>query len=283
MKRIILLFCAFLAFSFHGFSEEKNDTVTIFTIGDSTMADKDLSHENQERGWGQLLPLYFEGNVRISNHARNGRSTKRFIDEGRWDKVLSELRPGDYVIIQFGHNDEKSKRPELYTAPGSTFDENLMRFVRETREKGATPILMNPIVRRNFPAPDSTDVDVTDPRLPMWNVKTISEDEGEILVDTHGEYKEVPRRLAEENDVIFIDMTALTHDLVQGLGRESSKELFMWIPVGKYEFCPDGRIDNTHLNVLGALVVSRIAVNELAEKVPALRKYIKKSVYNLKH
>ncbi|MDE6814130.1 MAG: rhamnogalacturonan acetylesterase [Duncaniella sp.] len=256
-------------------------TITVFMVGDSTMADKPLDKENQERGWGQMLPIYLEGAIKVDNHAVNGRSSKSFIDEGRWDKVREQIRPGDYVIIQFGHNDEKAKSPDRYTVPGSTFDANLKKFVNETREKGGTPILMNSIVRRNFPA-NGIAAAQTDDRQKTWKKGLENYPaEGDTLVDTHGDYRIAPRNVAEEMDVVFVDMNALTHELVQGLGRDNSRDLFMWMPVGKYEFAPQGRIDNTHLNVYGGIVVSRLAVNALAEKVPALKPYIRRTVYNL--
>ena len=258
-----------------------SDTITVFMIGDSTMANKPLDKENQERGWGQMLPIYLEGAIKVDNHAVNGRSSKSFIDEGRWDKVREQIRPGDYVIIQFGHNDEKAKSPDRYTVPGSTFDANLKKFVNETREKGGTPILMNSIVRRNFPA-NGIAAAQTDDRQKTWKKGLENYPaEGDTLVDTHGDYRIAPRNVAEEMDVVFIDMNALTHELVQGLGRDKSRDLFMWMPVGKYEFAPQGRIDNTHLNVYGGIVVSRLAVDALAEKVPALKPYIRRTVYNL--
>ena len=109
------------------FTTEKR-VITIFTIGDSTMANKPLEGGNPERGWGQMLPRYFTEDVVIDNRAVNGRSTKSFIDEGRWDQVLAQLKKGNYVFIQFGHNDEKSD-PKRHTEPGGTFDANLKRFV----------------------------------------------------------------------------------------------------------------------------------------------------------
>nr|QIM10829.1 hypothetical protein Muribac1_0380 [uncultured Muribaculaceae bacterium] len=271
-----------LLLSFTASAHEASDTITIFMIGDSTMADKPLDKENQERGWGQMLPIYLEGAIKVDNHAVNGRSSKSFINEGRWEKVCEKIRPGDYVIIQFGHNDEKIKNPDRYTQPGSTFDANLKKFVTEARAKGAEPILMNSIVRRNFPA-RGIEAEQTDDHRKTWK-KDLQNypEEGDVLVDTHGAYVEAPRNVAEELGVTFIDMNALTHELVQSMGRESSKSLFMWMPVGKYEFAPEGRIDNTHLNVHGATTVSRLAVCELAGKVPALRPYIRKTVYNLR-
>lgn len=260
---------------------EPTDTVTVFMIGDSTMANKPLAKENQERGWGQMLPVYLQGKIKVDNHAVNGRSSKSFIDEGRWDKVMELIRPGDYVIIQFGHNDEKIKSADRYTVPGGTFDENLRRFVNDAKSKGATPILMNSIARRNFPPNAGLDIaSESDDKQKEWKGKY--PEEGVILVDTHGAYLESPRNVAKETGVTFIDMNKLTHKLVQELGPNSSRELFMWIPANTYEFCPKGKIDNTHLNVLGGLVVSRLAVNALAEQMPELRKYIRPEIYNLK-
>lgn len=266
-----------------GIAAEPADTVTIFMIGDSTMANKPLTKENQERGWGQMLPLYFQGPVKIDNHAQNGRSSKSFLAEGRWDVIMNKIKPGDYVIIQFGHNDEKIKNKDRYTVPGGTFDEILKKYATDAISKGATPILMNAIVRRNFPETVDLKVADTDDSQPTWKAgpPKSTEKEGVILVDTHGAYLDSPRNVAKELGVPFVDMNKLTHKLVQELGPNSSKELFMWIPAGKYEFCPKGKIDNTHLTVLGGIVVSRLAVNALAHEVPALRKYIKPEVYNL--
>ena len=280
MKFISSLLLA-LALHVMAFAQVPADTITVFMIGDSTMANKPLDKENQERGWGQMLPIYLEGAIKVDNHAVNGRSSKSFIDEGRWEKVREQIRPGDYVIIQFGHNDEKAKSPDRYTVPGSTFDANLKKFVNETREKGGTPILMNSIVRRNFPA-NGIAAAQTDDRQKTWKKGLENYPaEGDTLVDTHGDYRIAPKNVAEEMGVVFVDMNTLTHELVQGLGKDSSKDLFMWMPVGKYEFAPNGRIDNTHLNVYGGIVVSRLAVNALAEKVPALKPYIRRTVYNL--
>lgn len=281
MKFLSSLVVALLLPALAWAQKQPTDTVTVFMIGDSTMANKPLDKENQERGWGQMLPIYFEGAIKIDNHAVNGRSSKSFINEGRWEKVREQIRPGDYVIIQFGHNDEKIKSPDRYTIPGSTFDENLKKFVNETREKGGTPILMNSIVRRNFPA-NGIAAAQTDDRQKTWKKGLENYPaEGDTLMDTHGDYRFAPRNVAEEMGVVFIDMNTLTHELVQGLGKESSKALYMWMPVGKYEFAPNGRIDNTHLTVYGGIVVSRLAVNAIAEKVPELRPYIRRTVYNL--
>lgn len=283
MKILPTLFAAMaLPFCAMAQTAEANDTVTVFMIGDSTMANKPLSKENQERGWGQMLPMYLTGPVKVDNHAVNGRSSKSFINEGRWDKVMEKLRPGDYVIIQFGHNDEKPKA-DRHTDPGSTFDDNLRKFVNEARSKGATPILMNSIVRRNFPDQNGIAAEETDDKqksVEAWKVDNPAE--GEILVDTHGDYIVAPRNVARELAVFFVDMNTATHELVQNLGTERSKALFMWIPENTYEFCPKGKIDNTHLNIKGAIQVAGLAVDRLAAEVPGFRRFVRPEVYNLK-
>ena len=147
MRHKLALLLVFF-FLFSAFRADKQ-VITIFMIGDSTMANKSLEGGNPERGWGQMLPGYLSEEIRVDNHAVNGRSSKSFIDEGRWEKVISQVTKGDYVFIQFGHNDEKPD-PKRYTSPGGTFDDNLRRFVNETRAKGGIPVLFNSIVRRNF-------------------------------------------------------------------------------------------------------------------------------------
>ena len=261
---LLMLFLCVICFSF-----TQDHTVTIHTIGDSTMANKSLKAGNPERGWGHVLGGFFSEEVRVENHALNGRSSKSFIDEGHWTKVLGKIRPGDYVFIQFGHNDEKADE-KRHTEPGASFDENLRRFVRETRERGGTPVLFNSIVRRNFGAnPDAIAAD------DIRSSKSEAAVEGDTLVDTHGKYLDSPKNVAEEMDVPFVDMNGLTAELVESMGVEGSKKLFMWIPEGVCPACPKGRQDNTHLNVYGARKVASLAVDAIAEAVPALKPYVR--------
>lgn len=249
MKKIIFsLLAATAVLLLLSARSEQQHAFTIYLIGDSTMANKDLKGGNPERGWGFVLPGFFSEEVRIENHAKNGRSTKSFIDEGRWEKVISQVREGDYVFIQFGHNDAKADE-KRHTDPGTTFDDNLRRFVNETRSQGGIPVLFNSIVRRNF---------VND-----------------TLTDTHGAYRDVPRQIAEEMNVPFIDHNALTHEWVASLGDEASRKYFMWIEPNTLACCPDGKQDNTHLNVQGAKIVARMAVNALVEEIPQLAQYVR--------
>ncbi len=260
------------------FTSEKR-VITIFTIGDSTMANKSLVGGNPERGWGQMLSRYFSADIVIDNHAVNGRSSKSFIDEGRWDKVLEKLKKGDYVFIQFGHNDEKSDE-KRHTDPGTTFDANLKRFVEEARAKGAIPVLFNSIVRRNFGKTNADAVaqaviqddirEGIDPNAPQAEEKA-----GARLIDTHGAYLDSPRNVARELDVPFVDLNRVTHDLVERMGPETSKQLFVWVAPNTVPALPDGREDNTHLNVRGAATVAWLAVQEVIKVVPALKPYVR--------
>ena len=246
-------------------------TTTIFMIGDSTMANKDISHDRKERGWGMALQCYFDDNIRIDNHAVNGRSSRSFINEGRWDTVISRMKPGDYVIIQFGHNDEKPKA-DRHTDPGSTFDYNLAKFVRETREHGGIPVLMNAVVRRNFAMVTPKNDD--DEKLRNTTFKDANEQvEGDSLVDTHGLYIVAPRDVAKRMNVHFVDANRITHELEQGLGREASKKLHMWFLPNEEPSVPKGRQDNTHYNIYGAHTVARLLADALCEEVPVLKKY----------
>lgn len=237
MRRLaILLFFALLS------GRMVAQPVRVYLVGDSTCATKDLTGQNPERGWGQLFGPLFDTSVVVENHAANGRSTRSFRTEGRWDAVLDSLQPGDYVFIQFGHNDQKTDT--LRHAAPDTYANNLRRYVAQTREKGAIPVLLTPIVRRHFA-------------------------DGKLL-DTHGAYPAAVRQVAAEQQVPLIDAGALTRAWVEGLGDEASKACFMWVAPGTCPLYPDGRHDDTHLNVRGAHAVARMIAAQLRETVPAL-------------
>jgi pectinesterase len=286
-KYLLLALTALLVLT--SFTQDK--VTTIFIIGDSTAAKKDLSKGSPERGWGMALQQYFdEAYIKVDNHAVNGRSSKSFIDEGRWDKVLALIKPGDYVIIQFGHNDEKAQ-PERHTDPGSTFDYNLSRYIRETRERGGIPIVMNPVVRRNWGAsPNTASPDPSERRgepigsriddealrnTTATDAPLLSEGSGEVLIDTHGLYAVAPRDVAQRMNCLFVDANKITHDLEQQLGVEGSKKLHMWYKPGEHPALPDGRQDNTHYNEYGAKVVAGLLADALCEEIPLLKKYRK--------
>lgn len=225
----------------------QKQTVNLYTIGDSTMANK-KAKVYPETGWAQVLDQFFDSQVIVHNHAVNGRSSKSFINQGRWQVVLDSLQKGDYVFIQFGHNDQKSHDTTRYTTPFGTYTENLTKFINETREKDAIPVLFTSIVRRKF---------VND-----------------TLVDTHTDYPVAVRQLAVELNVPVIDLQKMTEDLVKSLGDEPSKALYLW--VDSTDIYPKPRKDNTHLCVEGAKKVASLALNELASQKIDLAEHIVK-------
>src|SRR5690606_4623016 len=224
--------------------------VTIHTIGDSTMANKPNPDKNPERGWVQVLAPYFNENVQIKNYAVNGRSTKSFRERGHWKPVLEALKPGDYLFIQFGHNDSKDTDPERYTNPQTAYRYNLIRYVEEARAKGAVPILFSSIARRKF------------------------NKEG-VLLDAHGNYTLVARMVAGEMKVPFFDMQYLTENLETAYGVEGSKKLHLHYQPGEIPYYPEGKDDNTHLSELGANEISKLFVVELKRQNHPLAKYLK--------
>lgn len=227
----------------------------IHLIGDSTMADKP-NPDYPERGWGQLFRTLVLAPAQVENHAVNGRSSKSFIDEGRWDPVVAALRTGDWVVIQFGHNDEKSEDPKRYTDPHGTYRENLLRFVRETRSHGASPILATSVARRK------------------WN------DAGDALVPTHGEYPDVVREIARTEGVPLLEMEHRTTDLERSYGLEGSKQLHLWFAPGAVEGRPEGLHDDTHYCELGARLVAQIAAREMQRLHLPLAQWIDWSAFD---
>lgn len=226
--------------------QTSGNRITVFTIGDSTMANK-KAEVAPETGWCQAFPLFVDQTVDIKNRAVNGRSTKSFIAEGRWKSVVDSLKTGDYVFIQFGHNDQKIKDSTRYTEPFTTYRKNLELFVLESREKGAIPILFTSIVRRKF--------------------------ENGFLVDTHGDYPVVVRQLAAELKVPLIDLQLLTAGAVTALGEEASKKIYLYtLPTAKFS---EGRKDDTHLNLEGATLVAKLVAQQLVLLNNSLAKHIK--------
>lgn len=269
MKKILSWFaCLFLVLALTSGSK----VTTVFVIGDSTAAEKGNAKNNPERGWGMVLQGCFDDKIIVDNHAVNGRSSKSFIDEGRWQKVLDQLKPGDYVFIQFGHNDEKPQA-NRHTDPGSTFDANLERFVKETRAKGGIPVLFNSVVRRCFyQAPVENDDDEKLRKTTFAGEEKINSD---TLIDTHGTYVVAPRNVAHRLNVPFVDATKITHDIETELGIEGSRKLHMWFRPGECSQIPKGRQDNTHYNVYGARLVANALADEIGKQVPELKKHVR--------
>ncbi|WP_367221539.1 rhamnogalacturonan acetylesterase, partial [Marinilabilia sp.] len=208
----------------------------VYLAGDSTMADK-KPDAYPETGWGQVFPEFFDSTkVDFENHARNGRSSKSFIYEGRWDSLMGRVSPGSYVFIQFGHNDESPSKGERYS-PLPEFKNNLRKYVTDVRAKGAFPILMTSVVRRKF-------------------------NEKGDLVPTHGEYPNATIEVANELNVPLIDHRALSAKVVSQKGDSLSRELYNWVEPGHPNY-PDGEQDDTHFSTEGARIMARLVAEEM--------------------
>ncbi|MFC6998909.1 rhamnogalacturonan acetylesterase [Rufibacter roseus] len=211
--------------------------ITIYLIGDSTMSVKETK-AYPETGWGMPFVYFFDESVKIDNRAKNGRSTRTFLEENRWQPVAKTLKEGDYVFIQFGHNDEVETK-KSYT-PQDQYRANLNRFIAETRAKKAVPVLLTPAARRKF---DSTEV-------------------GKVA-ETHAVYSDIVRSVAQQNKVAFIDLDRHTQKLLEQFGEDKSKLLFMHLEPGQHPNYPEGKVDDTHFNELGAREVAQIVLREI--------------------
>ena len=224
--------------------------VTIFLAGDSTMAAKQPD-KRPETGWGEMLGQHFkDGKVRIENRASNGRSTKTFISEGKWQAIIDDLKKGDYVFIQFGHNDESKDKGDRYTPP-EDFRRNFERFISDVRAKGGNPVLLTPVMRRRF-------------------------DKDGKFYDVHpAEYPEIVRDVASSARVPLIDMHRKSEAVIVRYGVEDSRKLFLQLKPGENKNYPKGVDDNTHFSPLGAEEMAKLAVEGIREAKIGLRKFLK--------
>lgn len=249
MKKLFLY--SLLLLATFGLTATKQKAVRIFMAGDSTMADKE-KRAYPETGWGQVFPSYFDEDVVIENHSRNGRSTRTFISEGRWDFLMKRVGKGDYVIIQFGHNDQSKSKADRYTEP-EQYKANLKKMVTDVRNKKAIPILCTPVERRKF-------------------------DKNGNFVDQHGNYPNLVRQVAKENGVILIDMHHSSMDFLTEAGEEKSATYFLHIGPGESEKYPEGKKDNTHFKPEGAMQMARLFIEEVQQKddksLKAMQKHI---------
>lgn len=213
-------------------------TTSIHIIGDSTAAKK-LPEARPESGWGEFLHLYLPEKYEVQNHAVNGRSTKSFIDEGRFEIVADALTAGDYLFIQFGHNDQKVEDPERFTEPFGSYQENISQFIATAQEKDAIPIVLTSVSRRTF-------------------------QDGMLDPLTLGDYPLAAMALADELDVQFIDVFGQSQDLLQTLGEEKSKELFLHLSEGEHTNYPEGVLDDTHFNESGAKTIANLIAKEFS-------------------
>lgn len=251
-KYLSLLLVVFAGFAF--MLPDKKPT--IFLIGDSTCANKPLEN-NPERGWGQLFPNFFTNEVEIQNHAVNGRSTKSFINEHRWDTVMSRLKAGDFVMIQFGHNDEKIDKPEVGAPAHTVYKENLIRFINDVRSKGATPVLITPVMRRSF---DSTGK----------------------FADSHGDYPAVVKEVGAQMNAPVIDLHQSSEALILKEGFENSKRFFLHIP--PYHFKDEkAKVDNTHFSEYGAASMASLVCQAIKDQNLPMVKYLAPSDFKEKY
>ena len=213
---------------------------TIHLMGDSTMAEKDLTGGNPERGWGMMFQNFLDDEFHVVNYAQNGRSTKSFIDRGLWDKVYDALQPGDYVFIQFGHNDAKADDPERYAPAFGAYQDNLRTFIRGARAKGATPVLLTPLARRWFK-------------------------DGRLDRNCHKDYPAAMKQVAEEEGVTLLDIITKSLDWLESLGDDASKAYFM---------ISTGKDDNTHTIARGARKVTELVCEALQEQIPAIGQHL---------
>ncbi|MDP2137878.1 MAG: rhamnogalacturonan acetylesterase [Candidatus Didemnitutus sp.] len=207
--------------------------------GDSTLATKERDTPNPEFGWGEALPRFFRDPAAVVNRAVNGRSTRSFRDLGHWDKLLEAVQPGDWVIIQFGHNDAKRDDPTRFTEPRGDYADNLRRFIADVRARGAHPVLATPVARRKW------------------------DGAGRHVLDTHGDYLVVTREVAAETGMPLLELFELTRTLEEAHGVEGSKRLHLWIGPDRYVRKPAGWQDDTHYSAYGADRVASLAVQEM--------------------
>ena len=250
MKKLFFLILIQLLFIF---SLNKK---TIFIIGDSTAANRNINIDKVKRGWGQMFQMYFDqSEVEIKNEAKSSQTSRSFINDGHWAKVKVKLKKGDYVLIQFGANENKrfGDYKNKYTLVGSTFDQYLTIYAREIKLLGAIPVLMSPVVKR------------------VW-------DKNGNLVNTLGKYREAAKKVASETNSLFIDANKITEDLEKYYGVEGSKKLHMIYKPGEEPSLPNGVTDNIHYNIFGAVLVARLFAIALGEVAPELKPYLKTDV-----
>ncbi len=243
-----LIYAMLLAFPLlTSFLPAGEENIKVYLIGDSTMADKDI-HKYPETGWGMPFQYYFDSTVEVRNRAVNGRSTKSFIAENRWQPVYDSLRPGDYVFIQFGHNDESKSKKERYSTP-EEFKHNLKKFVQETRSKKAIPVILSAVARRTFGA------------------------DGHVA-ESHPVYAMLAKEAAKEEKVFFIDLNEHSKALLDSFGAQYSALLYLQLTPGENPNYPDGVQDNTHFSELGARKIAQLVIRAMKTQAIPLAQHI---------
>ena len=219
----------------------------IWLCGDSTIAIKQ-TNTYPETGWGMPFVYFWDSTIQVNNLAKNGRSTKTFISENLWQQVVDGASEGDYVFIQFGHNDESVEKKERYASP-AVFKANLTKFVNEARALKAIPILLTPVSRRKF-------------------------DTVGTAMETHVIYSALVKEVATAEHVLFIDLDAKSRTLYQQFGKDNSTLLFLQLKPGEHPNYPEGKVDNTHFNELGARLIAQLVLKEVKELNTNLNSHI---------
>ncbi len=243
MKKTVLVLISLSLFAFM-LPEKKK--IKIFLAGDSTMSIKETRYY-PETGWGMPFVYFWDSTVTVVNKAKNGRSTSSFRNEGSWKQIMDESGEGDYVFIQFGHNDEVPTK-KTYTTE-TEFRANLIRYVQEVREKKATPLLLTPVARRKFNAAGQIE-------------------------GTHDVYAQIVRDVAATEKVLLIDLDKKSQALYQQMGVEQSKLLFVQLNPGEHPHYPEGKEDNTHFSELGARLIAQLVLKELKVLNTGLNDYL---------
>jgi len=225
----------------------KQINIRIFMAGDSTMSIKSPT-AFPETGWGMPFTSFWKEDLQVVNLAKNGRSTKTFRSEGLWQSIMNSVQPGDYVFIQFGHNDEVKEKVGSYTTP-EEFTSNLKQYIAESRQKNAKPILLTPVARRKFDATGNP-------------------------IETHEAYSALVRQVAEAEQVALIDHDRLSMAVYGKMGAENSRLLFLQLKPGEHPNYPAGKEDNTHFNELGARLMAQLVLQEIKFKIPELMQYV---------
>lgn len=222
----------------------------LYIAGDSTASNYDQDRAPRA-GWGQVIDRFFNDNIKVINKAASGRSSKSYYEEGRLDEILDEISNGDYLFIQFGHNDQKDGK-KRHTSPFDTYQSYLSKYIEGARKNSAIPVLITPVSRRNF-------------------------DEKKLL-DTHGSYPQSMMKLAEELDVPLINITHKSKILFENLGLEKTKDIFLWLEAGEHTNYPEGVEDNTHFCESGAIQIAELIVEGIRELGLELKNYINKAL-----
>lgn len=222
--------------------------IHIYLAGDSTV-ETYPKERYPRKGWGQVLPDYFSENVQIENYSAGGRSSKSFINEGRLLKIEEKISEGDYLFIQFGHNDSKPDN-ERHTEPFSTYKEYLMKYIQIAEKHKAYSVLVTSPVRRKF-------------------------DNNKKVINTHGDYPDAMRELASEKNIPLIDLCRKTTELYNEIGPEEAMKLHMIFDNSAYKNYGEGCFDNTHFQEYGADILAKFIVQGIRETGLELQNYLK--------